>query len=55
MKKYCNECDKMKDTVKTRRQNTSYQNDKLNRVICCKQCFDKKQSLWAEMWKEHGR
>jgi len=51
----CGECGKMKDTVEKRKQNTAYEDDKLNYIECCKECFDNREAMWVEMWAELGR
>lgn len=47
----CPHCECESDTVERRRQNTSYvDDDELNYITCCLECFERVQEYWADMW-----
>lgn len=39
--------------IEKRRQNTQYENEESNWVICCESCFEVIQAHWADMWAEY--
>lgn len=36
--------------IKRRRQNTQYEDEDLNFVTTCEDCFEEIQSYWDELW-----
>lgn len=37
--------------IKRRRQNTAYEDDELNYVTVCSDCFEEIEEHWAELWE----
>lgn len=45
--------DAWKLSVRRRRQNTSYENERRNWVTCCKDCFEEIEEQWADQWADY--
>lgn len=53
---YCPCCGRwFQYSTKRRRQSTSYEDDKSNYIICCKECFFDIEDYWDEQWEELRR
>lgn len=50
---YCECCERWFVYPKFRRQNSAYQDDRCNFVRCCLRCFEYREELWAEQWREY--
>lgn len=50
---YCGYCDTMKP-VSVQRQNTQYEDDSENYIVCCNECFIWIEEEWAERWAEYN-
>ncbi len=51
----CPYCQRWRWSVMRRRQNTAYVDDELNYAKCCRECFERTQEHWADMWSDYYR
>lgn len=49
----CEHCGSEDSTVKFRRQNTAFVDEKLNWVVLCDECHKENEEHWAEMWDDY--
>ena len=49
----CQSCRKWFKYPKRRRQSTEYEDRYSNYVICCPECFEEIEAIWAELWAEY--
>ncbi len=51
--KLCPCCERYSATVESRRRNTSYDDDRLNNLYSCQECYDKDYEHYADLWKDY--
>lgn len=52
---YCPQCGKWFRRVRTARQNTDYDDDRLNFFTGCSDCEEKNAYFWNQMWEDLNR
>lgn len=50
---YCGRCRRFSLTVKNRRMNTMYPDDRHNWTITCADCYEEIEDDWAAAWYEY--
>lgn len=50
---YCECCKTYFVYPKRRRRNTNYENDKMNFVTLCLNCFEEQEQMWDELWADY--
>ena len=51
--RWCPCCSSFKTRVMRRHRMTAYENDKLNHITCCHECYESDCDYWEERWEEY--